>query len=87
MPDFILPVPRQWSKHIKLVFIHTISLASTAFTSTCALASKRRATVTRLKAELAQAYHEISLLEKEVQIKDKWFKRAAPHRRTFYSPI
>lgn len=87
MPHFTFPVPRQWSKHIKSAFIHTISLASTAFTSTCALASKRRATVTRLKAELAQAYQKIALLREEMQIKDDRFHRISAHRRPYYTPI
>ena len=63
MPNFALPVPRQWTKNIKSAFIHTISLASATFTSTCALALKRMATVTRLKADNAQAYQEIALLQ------------------------
>ncbi|MBU0753987.1 MAG: DDE-type integrase/transposase/recombinase [Planctomycetes bacterium] len=74
MPHFALPVPRQWTKHIKSAFIQTISLASVTFTSTYALASKRKATVTRLKAELAQAYHEIALLQEEMKIKDERFQ-------------
>jgi hypothetical protein len=44
--DYQIPVPRQWSSCIKSAFLHTISLASAAFTSTCAFASKRRATGT-----------------------------------------
>ena len=87
MPNFALPVPRQWTKHIKSAFIHTISLASATFTSTCALASKRKATVTRLKAELAQAYQEIALLQMEMQIKDDRFRRISAHRRPYYTPI
>jgi hypothetical protein len=81
MPHFTLPVPRQWSEHIKSAFIHTISLASAAFTSTCALASKRKATVTRMKAELAQAYQEIALFREELKIKDDRFGRVSPVRR------
>jgi len=34
LPNLALPVPRQWSRHIKSAFIHTISLASATFTST-----------------------------------------------------
>jgi hypothetical protein len=61
MPNFALPVPRLWMKNIKITFIHTISLASAIFTSTCARASIRMATVTRLKADNAHAYQGISL--------------------------
>ena len=86
MPSFALPIPRLWTKHIKSAFIHTISLASATFTSTCALASKRKATVTRLKAELSQAYQEIALLRQEMQIKDERFRRVSPHRRPYYTP-
>lgn len=87
MPPFTLPVPRQWSRHIKSAFIHTISLASATFTSTCALASKRKLVATRMKAELAQAYQEISLLRQELEIKDERFKRIPAQRRPYYSPI
>ena len=83
MPNFTPPIPRQWTKHIKSAFIHTISLSSAAFTSTCALASKRKATFTRLKAELTQTYQEIALLRKEMQIKDERFRRVSPHRRPY----
>ena len=75
MPSSTLPVPRQWTKHIRSAFIHTISLASATFTSTCALASKRKASLTRMKSELAQAYQEIALLREEIQIKDDRFGR------------
>lgn len=57
------------------------------FTSTCALASKRKATVTRLKAVLAQAYHEIALLREEVRIKDERMMRISSHHRPNYTPI
>ena len=87
MPKFALPISRQWTKHIKSAFIHAISLASATFTSTCALASKRKATVTRLKVELAQAYQEIALLRKEMQIKDERFRRVSPYRRPYHTPI
>jgi hypothetical protein len=83
MPSINLPVPRQWSEQVKSAFIHVISLASSAFTSTCALASKRRATVTRMKAELAQAYQEIALLREELKIKDDRFGRVSPHRKPY----
>ena len=82
-----LPVPRQWPSCIKSAFIHTISLASAVFTSTQALGSKRKASATRSKAELAQTYHEIALLREEMRIKDERFRRISPHRRPYYSPI
>lgn len=85
--DYQIPVPRQWTSCVKSAFLHTISLASAAFTSTCALALKRKATVTRLKAELAQAYQEIALLQEEMQIKDERFRRISAHRRPYYTPI
>lgn len=75
MTNLALPIPRQWTKHIKSAFIHTISLASVTFASTCALASKRKSTLSRLKAELAQAYQEIARLRDEIQIKDERFHR------------
>jgi putative transposase len=85
--DYQIPVPRQWTSCVKSAFLQTISLASAVFTSTCALASKRKSTLTRLKAELAQAYQEIALLQEEMAIKDQRFLRVSPHRRPFYTPI
>ena len=85
--NLTIPVPRQWSKYIKSSFIQTISLASAAFTSTCALAAKRKATHTQLKAELARALHEITLLEEELSIKHARLKKVPPHKRPYYTPI
>ena len=59
---FDLPVPRQWPSWIKPAFIHTIFLASAVFTSTRAFGSRRKSTLTRLKAQLAIVYQEIELL-------------------------
>jgi hypothetical protein len=51
------------------------------------LAATRRAKVTRLKAELAQAYQEIALLREEMEIKNARLQRISPHRRPHYSSI
>jgi len=87
MPNLSLPVPRQWPKHIKSAFLHTISLASAVFSNTCALAEKRKSNHTRFKAELAQTYQEIALLREELDIKDNRFMKVSPFKRPRYSPI
>jgi len=82
-----LQVPRQWSSCIKSAFIHTISLASAVFTSTCALAARRKSKHTRFKAELAMTYQEIALIQEEMSIKDDRFRKVSPHKRPYYSPV
>ena len=34
-----IPVPRQWPRQIKSAFLHIVSLASSVFTSACAICS------------------------------------------------
>ena len=82
-----LPLPRQWTQHVKSSFLQAVSLATTAFTATCALAANRRAELTRLKAELGRAYREIALLKEEMAIKDERFRRVPALRRPHYQPI
>lgn len=88
MADYsILQVPRQWPAQIRSAFIHTVSLASAVFTSTCALAANRKSTEPRHKSELAQAYHEIALLQEELNIKHERFQKIPSLKRPQYSPI
>ena len=82
-----IPLPRQWTQHVKSSFLQAVSLATTAFTATCALAANRRAELTRLKAELGRAYREIALLKEEMSIKDERFRRVPALRRPHYHPI
>ncbi len=50
-----IPLPKNWPVHIKSSILHTISLASTAFTSVCGWAAKRTDKVVHLQAELENA--------------------------------
>lgn len=81
-----IPLPKNWPKHVKAAILHTISLASTAFTSVCGWAARRTDKLVRLRAELEQAKSEIALLKEELSLKDARFGRVHPYRRPYYRP-
>jgi transposase InsO family protein len=84
--DFFISLPKHWSRHIKSAVLHAISLASMAFTAARGKASREKALVIRLRAELQVARSEIALLKEEISIKNERLKRIPPHNRPFYNP-
>ena len=82
-----IPLPKKWPEHIKSAVIHTISLATTAFTVTYGWISQKTNKLARILAELDIAKREIALLKEEIRLKDKRFRRLSPRRRPYYSSI
>ncbi len=81
------PLPTKWPEHVKSAVLHTISLASMAYTAAHGWAAKRADRLVRLQAELEEARSEVVLLNEELRIKDARFRRVHPHRRPYYRPI
>ena len=73
-----IPLPRQWSKHVKLGILHVISLAQMALTAARSRACRSRGGQSSLQAELAVARGEISKLEEELRLKDLRLARIDP---------
>ena len=66
MPRRPVPLPKQWSKHVRSGIVHAVALASVAIF----YARGRAASERRLLARLDQAHSEIALLREELDIKD-----------------
>ena len=78
----VIPLPKQWSEHVKSGVLHAISLASVAL----ACARGRAIGQKRFRAQLDQADGEIALLREELSIKDGRWQRSPNRRRPHYSP-
>ncbi len=59
-----IPLPVDWSRHVKTGSVHAIALAQIALTAARARASKKRGIVARLRAKLEERDRKISLLRK-----------------------
>ena len=79
-----IPLPNDWSGHVKTGILHVIALAQTALTAARARSSKKRGVVARLRAQLEGAEREISLLQEELRLKDLRLGRVKPRRRPHY---
>lgn len=77
-----IPLPKQWSAHVKSGVLHAISLAGFVLTAARARALGRH----RLRVELEQARTEIALLREELSLKDGRWERSRPRRRPHYAP-
>jgi transcriptional regulator with XRE-family HTH domain len=82
-----IPLPRNWSSHVKSAVLHAISLASAVFTYARSRAATSCTRLARLQAELSAAKTEIALLREEISLKDERFSRVPAHERPFYRPI
>ena len=76
------PLPRGWTKRIRVSVLHAIALATTALT-----VARARAGTQSLRAELERAQGEIALLREELALKDSRWIRLTPRRRPHYTPI
>ncbi len=79
-----IPLPKDWSKHVKSGIVHVISLAQMALTAARGRASRSRSALVRQRAELVEARREILLLQDELRIKDLRMERVSPRRRPHY---
>ncbi len=79
-----IPLPKDWSKHVKSGIVHVISLAQMALTAARGRASRSPSALVRLRAELAEARREILQLQDELRLKDLRMERVSPRRRPHY---
>ena len=79
-----IPLPKDWSEHIKAAVLHTISLARTSIVAARGRAAGSRRVRCRLQAKLAEAEAEISQLKEELRLKDLRMARVRPRRRPHY---
>lgn len=81
-----IALPNEWPKRIRSAVLHTISLARLAFVAARGQAGCSRNAQARLRAELEAARGEITLLERELEIKDLRMSRVHPRERPHYRP-
>ena len=82
-----IPLPKNWPVQKKSSILHTISLASTVFTSACGWTAKRADKIAHLQAELENAKSEIALLKEEMSVKYTRLGCVPSHRRPYYRPF
>jgi predicted RNA polymerase sigma factor len=81
-----VPVPDDWSGHVKLAFLTAISLAHRALTVTQSWCVNSRIARVRLAGDNNRLSTEVSLLREELRIKDARLARIPPASRPHYPP-
>ncbi|MBI2442070.1 MAG: hypothetical protein HYV35_11960, partial [Lentisphaerae bacterium] len=81
-----IPLPKTWSKNLKIAMINVISLAHAAITFSRSWCADSPIRCVQLSGKLNQARQEIALLREEKRIKDGRTVRIPPHHRPFYPP-
>jgi len=81
-----IPLPKSWTRHVRLAMLHVISLAqfATVYTRSWAVDSVNGRV--RLKAENCRVRQEVALLREEIRIKDARMAQINPPRRPHYPP-
>ena len=79
-----IPLPRDWSSHVKSAVLHIIALAQYALTYSRSWAADSSNQRVRLKAENDRLEQEVSLLREEIRIKDRRMAQMDPQRRPHY---
>jgi transposase len=82
-----IPLPKDWSEHIKAAILHTISLARTSIVVARGRAAGNRRVHCRLQAKLAEAEAETSQLKEELRLKDLRMARVRPRRGPHYRAL
>jgi len=78
-------LPSGWTRYVRSALLQAVSLPATAWTLTRSRAATSRRRRGRLQAELDRARTEISLLKKELRIKDARWSRLPSCRRPHYT--
>ena len=75
-----IPLPKSWTKHVRLTMLHVISLAeyATIYTRSWAFDSLNRRV--RLRAENDRLLQEATQLREEIRIEDARMERIIPVR-------
>src|SRR4030095_7679541 len=80
------PLPKGWPKHVKAGFVHAVSLAHRALTTSRGWCADSPLARVRLIAKAEQARSDNAMLREELRIKDTRMARIAPKRRPHYEP-
>jgi len=81
-----IPLPDDWSEHVKLAFLTAVSLAHRALTVTQSWCVNSRISRIRLIGDNNRLLTEIALLHEELRIKDARLTRIPPSSRPHYPP-
>ena len=81
-----IPLPKNWTRHVKSAMLHVIALAQYAITYTRGWAADSINTRLRQAAEIDQLRQEVLLLKEENRIKDARMALIDPRHRPHYPP-
>ena len=81
-----IPLPKSWTRHVRLAMLHVISLARFASVYTRSWAADSVNGRVRLKAENSRLQQELALRQEEIRIKDARMAQINPQRRPHYPP-
>ena len=81
-----IPLPRGWHRRVRSAIVHTISMATIAFTHALARAANHPDAQVRAQADIDRLQCEIDLLREEARIKDARMERLPAQRRPHYPP-
>ena len=81
-----IPLPRDWSCHVKSAVLHIIALAQYALTYSRSWAADSSNQRVRLKAECDRLEQEVPLLREQIRIEDVRMEKIDPKRRPHYPP-
>ena len=81
-----IPLPRNWTGHIKSAMLHVIALAQYAITYSRSWAADSINTRVRQAAEIDQLRQEVLLQKEETRIKDARIALIDPRHRPHYPP-
>jgi len=84
-PSPAIPLPRQWTQHIKSAVLHVISLAMFSDRTSAGQALEAQ-TRHPLEIQLERLEKQVRTLTEQLRIKDQRMSRIAAHRRPVYSP-
>ncbi len=79
-----IPLPKSWTKHVRVGMLHVVALAQYATAYTRGWAENSLNVRVRLKAENDRLHQELELLREEIRIRDARMALVVPRRRPHY---
>ena len=79
-------LPKGWKQHVRSAVLHVVSMAHFAIAYARGWAANSINARVRLAAKTSRLKEEVSLLRKEIRIKDSRMDRIASQRRPHYPP-
>src|SRR5436190_726343 len=81
-----MPLPRDWSGHVKSGFLHAVALAHRGMTAARGWCADSRLVRVRQAEKLQGLEGEIGMLREELRVKDARMARIRPGERPHYAP-